>query len=50
MISRKAPLTVQFLDRSQNNPDNWKWDFGGGSSKLQNPSHIYIKAGKTLLA
>lgn len=46
MINGKVPLTVQFLDKSQNNPDNWKWDFGDGSSKLKNPSHIYIKAEK----
>ncbi len=38
--------TVQFNDSSTNNPTNWYWDFGDGSSStLRSPSHIYSSAG-----
>lgn len=34
--------SVQFSDVSTNSPTSWNWDFGdGGTSTLQNPSHIY---------
>lgn len=41
-----APLTVNFVDQSRNDPTEWEWDFGdGGSSALQNPTHQYTKPG-----
>lgn len=45
VISGNAPLSVQFMDSSQN-ATGWKWDFGDGyTSTEQNPKHYYIKAG-----
>ena len=45
--SGKAPLKVQFTDKSSNNPTSWKWSFGDGTtSTKQNPTHKYSKAGK----
>ena len=39
-------LVVQFTDASTNNPTNWSWDFGDGStSTLQHPSHTYSQYG-----
>ena len=44
--SGTEPLTVGFTDLSSNSPTSWTWVFGdGGSSNLQNPSHVYIVAG-----
>jgi serine protease len=44
--SGTAPLTVAFTDASTYNPTSWAWTFGdGGTSTLQNPSHIYATAG-----
>ncbi len=40
-----APLTVIFTDQSENNPTQWNWDFGNGSSDLQNPTHVYSVPG-----
>jgi len=35
-------LSVQFIDISTDNPTNWLWDFGDGStSSEQNPFHTY---------
>ena len=49
--SGAAPLTVNFTDQSTNNPTSWSWDFGdGGTSTLQNPSHIYQNAGTYTVA
>jgi uncharacterized repeat protein (TIGR01451 family) len=43
----KAPLTVQFTDKSKYNPTQWKWSFGdGATSTEQNPVHIYKTPGK----
>jgi PKD repeat protein len=39
-------LPVQFTDTSSNSPTSWQWDFDdGGSSILQNPTHIYSSGG-----
>jgi len=45
--SGKAPLKVQFTDKSNNSPTSWKWSFGDGTySTAKNPVHKYSKAGK----
>jgi beta propeller repeat protein len=45
--SGKAPLKVQFTDKSANSPTSWKWSFGDGTySTAKNPVHTYSKAGK----
>ena len=39
-------LPCQFTDISTNSPTSWSWDFGdGGTSTLQNPSHLYTEPG-----
>ena len=39
-------LLVNFSDITSNNPDSWFWEFGdGGTSVLQNPSHLYLDEG-----
>jgi len=39
-------LTVAFSDSSSNNPSQWLWSFGDGSSSdQQNPSHTYDAPG-----
>jgi len=44
--SGDAPLTVQFTDTTAGSPTSWNWKFGdGGSSSLQNPSHVYNTPG-----
>ena len=46
-VSGKAPLKVQFTDRSTGSPTSRKWNFGDGtSSTIKNPAHKYGKAGK----
>ena len=45
--SGKAPLKVQFTDRSTNSPTSWKWNVGDGTySTSKNPSHPYSKKGR----
>ena len=46
--SGKAPLKVQFTDKSTGTPTSWKWNFGDKTSysTAKNPSHKYSKAGK----
>ena len=42
----KAPLIVNFTDKSEGLPNCWYWNFGDGtSSKEQNPVHKYAKYG-----
>jgi len=44
--SGTAPLKVQFVDESTNNPTSWLWAFGdGATSTAQHPSHTYAKVG-----
>jgi PKD repeat protein len=44
-IAGRAPLEVQFTDRSTG-AEAWSWDFGDGSSTTeQNPVHVYTSAG-----
>ena len=46
LTSGKAPLIVQFTDKSTGNVTSWFWDFGdGGTSNEQNPIHKYNKTG-----
>jgi len=43
-----APLTVDFIDQTANNPISWQWDFtndGTVDSTVQNPSHTYTTPG-----
>jgi PKD repeat protein len=45
--SGKAPLKVQFTDKSTGSPVSWKWSFGDGTYSIQkSPAHTYSKAGK----
>jgi beta propeller repeat protein len=45
--SGKAPMKVQFTDKSANSPTSWKWSFGDKTySTAKNPVHKYSKAGK----
>ena len=40
------PLTVAFADTSKNTPTAWAWDFGDGTTSIeQNPSHTYTQDG-----
>ena len=44
------PLEVQFHDISAGNPTTWQWDFGDGTTSIeQNPKHRYEKPGKYLV-
>jgi PKD repeat protein len=41
-----VPLTVNFTDTSSGQPTSWAWTFGdGGTSTVQNPSHVYTTPG-----
>ena len=45
-LSGAAPLDVDFVDQSTNDPTSWWWDFGDGStSTQQNPAHEYAEEG-----
>jgi PKD repeat protein len=40
------PFTVKFTDLSTGNPTSWSWDFGDGTTSIeQNPTHVYQKEG-----
>jgi uncharacterized repeat protein (TIGR01451 family) len=41
-INGKAPLTVNFTDKSKGSPNSWIWEFGdGNTSTKQNTTNIY---------
>ncbi|MFC1715522.1 cohesin domain-containing protein [Candidatus Poribacteria bacterium] len=43
----EGALVVSFTDLSRKDPTSWWWDFGdGGTSDLQNPTHIYDEPGE----
>ncbi|MDD4497949.1 MAG: PKD domain-containing protein, partial [Methanosarcinaceae archaeon] len=45
-LSGESPLTVQFMDLSENEPTGLAWDFGDGSSSFEaSPVHTYTAAG-----
>ena len=51
VTSGRVPLTVKFTDQSTGNPTSWSWDFGDGSSSMeQNPTHKYESAGDYTVA
>lgn len=40
-------LSISFIDISANNPSQWFWDFGDGTtSTAQNPTHLYATPGE----
>ena len=42
----EPPLSVEFSDMTQGEPEGWNWDFGDGtSSEENNPVHSYDSAG-----
>ena len=44
------PVEVSFMDHSTGNITDWEWDFGDGTTSLeQNPVHIFPKAGEYLV-
>jgi Zn-dependent metalloprotease len=49
MLNNCSPV-VQFMDQSNNSPNNWYWNFGDGNySTLQNPVHTYSSAGNFIV-
>jgi PKD repeat protein len=41
-----APLAVEFADTASGAPTSWAWDFGDGTTSVeQNPAHTYTTAG-----
>ncbi|WP_292390226.1 PKD domain-containing protein [Methanosarcina sp. UBA5] len=41
-----ADLTVKFIDTSTNSPTRWEWDFGDGTTSIeQNPEHTFSEEG-----
>jgi PKD repeat protein len=43
-VSGIPPLVVQFTDQSTGYPVGWTWDFGDGTSTVENPTHVYNSA------
>lgn len=45
-LSGVPPLPVTFLDQSTGRIDQWQWDFGDGTSSVQqHPTHEYLRSG-----
>lgn len=45
-VEGEVPLAVKFTDASANRPSAWNWNFGDGSSSVeQNPAHTYTSPG-----
>jgi len=43
----KTPLEVEFTDKSTGDIDSWQWDFGDGTTSIeQNPTHTYEEEGE----
>ena len=40
-----AGLSASFRDLSYGNPSSWSWDFGDGTSTVQNPTHTFSEEG-----
>jgi len=41
-VAGTGPVTVRFIDTSENSPTAWLWDFGDGTTSTeQNPVHTY---------
>ena len=50
-ISGTTPLTVNFTNASTGSISSYAWTFGdGGTSAVQNPSHVYASAGTYTVA
>jgi PKD repeat protein len=46
LVIKKAPVKVQFTDRSLNNPTTYQWDFDDSTqSSLPNPEHTFTRPG-----
>jgi PKD repeat protein len=44
--SGKEPLSVSFTDQSTDSPTSWKWNFGDGTTSVeQNPDHTFNESG-----
>ncbi|MCK5776657.1 MAG: immune inhibitor A, partial [Bacteroidales bacterium] len=41
----KTPNIIEFSDNSSNSPTQWLWDFGNGTSTLQNPTDTFTVGG-----
>ena len=50
-VNTSVGTSIQFTDKSVNNPTEWHWDFGDGfNSIIQNPVHDYKSSGTYTVA